>query len=126
MAARMAYIARTDLIARVEGVDEAVLERALGKGWLAPSAAGAASDAEELFEEIDVARVALIRDLERDLALDAGAIDVILPLLDQLHELRAALARLSLSLAAEPAETRRRLARRLAALDADTSPEDSD
>ena len=44
-----------------------------------------------VFQEIDVARVRLIRDLRREMALGEEAVPVVLSLMDQLYELRGQL-----------------------------------
>ena len=51
------------------------------RGWIVPEEGKAGFR----FREIDVARVRLIREFRTELELDADALDVILPLLDQVH-----------------------------------------
>lgn len=54
--------------------------------------------------EADLARAALIRDLIEDLGVNLEGVEVVLDLLDQLHEARAALRRVLAALAdADPA-----------------------
>lgn len=54
--------------------------------------------------EADLARAALIRDLTEDLGINLEGVEVVLDLLDQLHEARAALRRVLAALAdADPA-----------------------
>ncbi len=65
------------------------------------------------FREIDVARVGLIYEFSSELELDEDAMEVILPLLDQVHGLRHQLRRLADAVSAEPEDVRRRIARRL-------------
>lgn len=56
------------------------------------------------FTDMDVARVALIRDLRDDLALDEEAVPVVLSLLDQVYGLRHRLRWLGAAIAAQPPE----------------------
>jgi chaperone modulatory protein CbpM len=65
------------------------------------------------FREIDVARVGLIYEFSTVLELDAEAMDVILPLLDQVHGLRHQLRCLADAVSAQPDEVRENIARML-------------
>ena len=65
------------------------------------------------FREIDVARVGLIYEFSTELELDEAAMEVVLPLLDQVYGLRRQLRRLADAVSTEPEEARRRIARRL-------------
>ena len=80
------------------------------RGWLAPKRARGGYQ----FQEIDVARIRLIREFRSELELDEEALDVILPLLDQVHGLRRELHRLADAVNAQPADIRERIAARLA------------
>jgi chaperone modulatory protein CbpM len=79
------------------------------RGWLAPEQ----GEAGFRFREIDVARVRLIREFRTELELDADAMDVILPLLDQLHGLRDQVRRLADAVSREPEDVRQRIGTRL-------------
>ena len=79
------------------------------RGWLSPVRDGGAWQ----FREIDVARVRLIRELNEDLDLTADALDVVLPLLDQVHGLRRELRRLADAVDTQPPEIRNRILRSL-------------
>src|SRR3954468_17285174 len=61
------------------------------------------------FRAIDVARLRLIRELDRDLALDREAIPVVMDLLDQVYDLRRRVRALALALEAEEEGVRRRV-----------------
>jgi chaperone modulatory protein CbpM len=65
---------------------------------------------------IDQARVALIRDLTRDLGLDDEAVPVVLSLVDQVHGLRRRLDALAAAVDAEPADVRAAILKRAAGL----------
>ena len=67
-------------------LDAAMIEQWLAAGWLLPHREGAGDQ----FDEVDLARARLIRDLH-DLGANDESIPIILDLLDQLHGLRRAL-----------------------------------
>ena len=70
------------------GVEVHKLEFWLEQEWLIPQSADAG------FTDREVARAGLIRDLESDLGVNNEGIDIILHLVDQLHGMRSAFARL--------------------------------
>lgn len=93
-------------------VDDVVLERWVMEGWLLPGE----DDGSEVYSELDLARVALIHDLQRDLGVNEEGIGVILGLLDQLHGLRATVSEMVAALHRQPDQVRAQLvkdARRL-------------
>lgn len=76
------------------------------RGWLAPESGTGGFR----FREIDVARIRLVREFRTELELDADALDVILPLLDQVHGLRDQVRRLADAVSHEPEDVRQRIA----------------
>ena len=80
------------------------------RGWVTPER----GQGGYRFREIDVARVRLIHEFSTELELGEDAMDVVLPLLDQVHGLRHQLRRLADAVGAQPEEVRRRIARTLA------------
>jgi len=54
------------------------------RGWVRP----AQQDDDWAFEEIDIARVRLVRDLRYDMAVAEETVPLVLSLLDQVYELR--------------------------------------
>lgn len=66
-----------------------------------------------LFDESDVARVSLIDELRRDMAVNDEAVPIVLRLLDQLYGLRSALAEIHEAVQALPEEHRSELETRL-------------
>lgn len=72
-----------------------------------------------VFADAECARVRLLCTLHYELEVDAEALPVILSLLDQLYDTRAALRALSDAVAAQPPEIRRAI---LAALEVETLP----
>ena len=77
------------VVARVGGVDAGTLEIWVAQGWVRPLRQAGAP----VFEEIDVARIQLIKDLRDELEVNEAAIPVVLSLLDQLHATRSQLRR---------------------------------
>ncbi len=90
------------VIALVGDLEAPELLSWVDRGWVRPDSAGNLWE----FHEIDIARVRLIRELRRDLDVGEEAIPVVLSLLDQVYDLRAALARVRAAIAAQPAELR--------------------
>lgn len=94
-----------DLLARMSGLRRETLHVWIERGWILPEQGGGGF----IYREIDVARVRLIEEFRRDLDLGDDALDVILPLLDQVHGLRRQLRRFAAAIDAEPEEVRRRI-----------------
>ena len=80
------------------------------RGWIAP---GRGREGYR-FREIDVARLKLIREFSTELDLGDDAMDVVLPLLDQIHGLRHQLHRLADAVNAQPEDVRHAVAALLA------------
>ena len=78
------------------------LEHWIAERWVLPEGAAGAY----LFREVDVARVHLIVELRRDLAIDEEHLPVVLRLLDQVYQLRHRLRALTAAVDAQPAEVR--------------------
>jgi len=81
------------------------------RGWVMPEHS---EQSGYRFHEIDVARVGLIHEFMTDLDLDDEALEVVLPLLDQVHGLRHQLRRLADAVSEQPDEVRQRIAKTLA------------
>ena len=86
------------------------LELWIEESWVLPEREGE----DFAFDEIDVARLRLIAELRRDLAVNDEAVPLILHLIDELHLLRNCLAALGSALDELPAEHRDRLQRLIA------------
>lgn len=82
-----------------------VLETWVRAGWLLPAAHGP----EWRFDDIDLARAQLIRDLKADLGVNDDGVEVALDLIDQVHGLRRTLQALLSAVAGESEEVRRRI-----------------
>lgn len=79
------------------------------RGWLVPTRG---RDGYR-FQEIDVARLRLIFEFRTELELDDEALDVVLPLLDQVHGLRRGLRRLADAVNSQPQDVRARISAHL-------------
>jgi len=80
-------ITRSEFLVRMQ-LDEGTLELWMVEEWLLPQRI----QDDEVFNEADLARARLIRDLQHDLGVNREGIGIILNLLDQVHGLRQALA----------------------------------
>jgi chaperone modulatory protein CbpM len=84
------------------GLQASELEHWIEERWVLPVSEGG----DYAFHEVDVARVGLIIDLRRELAIDEQALPVVLHLLDQIYALRRRLRALCTALEAQPEEVR--------------------
>lgn len=98
-----------ELLDRFVGLDRHELSRWVENRWVLPER----RDKTWIFHEIDVARVELIIEVRRELAINDEALSLVLGLLDQVYNLRRQLGRLSDALAAQPAETQAAIRRAL-------------
>ena len=83
-------------------VQEAEVLSWVERGWVRVDANGDAMS----FTEIDVARVRLVHELREDLALGEDVMPVVLSLIDQINELRAALKAVRRAIEQQPESTR--------------------
>jgi chaperone modulatory protein CbpM len=93
------------VIRSVGGVRATELRAWIDEGWVRPERQRGIL----VFHEIDVARVRLIHDLRRDLAIGDEALPVVLSLLDQLYAMRRRLRIVHEAVAAQPSAVRRTL-----------------
>jgi chaperone modulatory protein CbpM len=94
------------VLAEIE-VSREELEVWIEESWILPAREG-----EELaFDEVDVARLRLIAELRRDLAVNDEAVPLVLHLIDEVHLLRNCLTALGDALEELPADHRDRLKR---------------
>ena len=90
-----------DVVSRVQRVTVTRLRVWVGQGWIRPAVA-----ATQGFSEADMARAALICNLEDELGFDEDDVPVLLNLIDQIHGLRAELKALLDALDDLPPEVR--------------------
>jgi chaperone modulatory protein CbpM len=81
----------SDVCAQVPGLAEEQLRAWLDEDWVRPLR----RDGDFAFRDVDVARIRLILDLHRELAVEAPTVPLVLSLIDQLfatrHQLRLVL-----------------------------------
>jgi chaperone modulatory protein CbpM len=82
------------------------VERWVARGLLRPAGSGDTWT----FEQIDVARVRLLAELEGEIGFDDEAIETIVGLVDQVHTLRGQLDLLARAIAEQPTATREAIA----------------
>ena len=85
----------TDQVAAEIGVERTVIVSWIEQHWVLPAASGG----DYLFEEVDFARLRLINELLGELQVGEEAMPIVLNLLDQLYEARAALDQLQTAIA---------------------------
>lgn len=95
-----------EVLAEVE-ISRQELEGWIRESWILPEREGDGF----AFDEVDIARLRLIAELRRDLAVNEEAVPLILRLIDEVHLFRTCLAALGAALEELPAEHRRRLER---------------
>jgi chaperone modulatory protein CbpM len=89
-------------VCRLYGLEIGELEHWIVEQWVLPESGAAGY----VFHEVDVARVRLIVEMKRELAIDEEAIPVVLRLLDQLYALRRRLKAVTAALDTLPPELR--------------------
>ena len=104
------------VVARIERLTLRELRLWVRQGWVRP----ASGERGPVFDDIDVARLRLLCDLRKDMALPTDVMPAVLTLIDQLHRTRRDLRRLTLALDEQPAEVRRAV---IAAVRRKTEPE---
>ena len=90
-------------------VDRSDLEIWIERVWVRPTRV----EHEWHFGEEDIARIELICDLMHDLNLQLDAVDIILPLVDQIYDLRRSLRAVTHAVGDLPADSRRQVLDRL-------------
>lgn len=100
----MTRYSETQVVAAA-GLTLTELRTYVAEGWVLPRD----DDADPAFDDFDLARIRLVCQLRDELDLDAGALPVVLSLLDQIHGLRRQMRLLATAIAAEPEEVRRRI-----------------
>ena len=91
-----------DIVSRLEGVTIERLQVWVRRGWVRPIS----KPPTEEFTAVDLARAALIRDLQDDIGFDESAVPVLLNLIDQIHGLRQELRGLCEAVDAQPPAVR--------------------
>lgn len=111
-------IRENELITQYTYLERHVLLGWIDEGVIAPHR----DDQGYLFDRIDVSRVELCCDLHYRMGLDHASLPVILSLIDQLHDVRHHLRKLTRAVAAQPAAVQSEITRHLSE-DAVTKPD---
>ena len=98
----MSFDERT-VVARVERLTLRELRLWVREGWVRP----AQSERGPIFDDLDVARLRLLCDLRKDMALPTDVMPTVLTLIDHLHRTRRELRRVTEALDEQPTEVRR-------------------
>jgi chaperone modulatory protein CbpM len=99
------------VVAEFSGLQREDLERWIANAWVRPDRRAG----RYVFQEIDVARVRLIRQLRDEMAVNEEALPIVLSLLDQVYDLRRRLRELGDALGqTAPDDVCRNLAEHLA------------
>ncbi|MBT8454492.1 MAG: MerR family transcriptional regulator [Rhodobacteraceae bacterium] len=91
------------VVARIRRLTLRELRLWVRKGWVRP----AQSERGPVFDDIDVARLRLLCDLRKEMALPTDVMPTVLTLIDQLHRTRRDLRRLAEALDEQPDHVRR-------------------
>ena len=91
------------VVARIEGLTLRELRLWVKEGWVRP----AQSERGPVFDDLDVARLRLLCDLRKDMALPTDVMPTVLTLIDHLHRTRRELRRITEALDEQPTEVRR-------------------
>jgi chaperone modulatory protein CbpM len=93
----------TEVVRLVGRVDRVELTHWIEVGWVTPER----RERDELaFSDLDIARVCLICDLRRDLAVEEETMPLVLSLLDQVYTLRRQMKALAGALGQQPEDVR--------------------
>lgn len=91
------------VVARIERLTLRELRVWIREGWVRP----AYGEGGPVFDDIDIARLRLLCDLRKDMALPNDVMPTVLTLIDHLHRTRRDLRRLTEALDAQSPEIRR-------------------
>ena len=98
----MSFDERT-VVSRIERLTLRELRLWVRLGWVRP----AQGDKGPVFDELDVARLRLLCDLRKDMALPTDVMPTVLTLIDHLHRTRRELRRVTEAVDEQPIEVRR-------------------
>jgi chaperone modulatory protein CbpM len=109
MSARDFEMPSFDDIVSLYRVDRVELTSWIEQRWVRPTL----TEHGFFFDEVDTARIGLIRELQHDLMVDEDALDVVLALLDQLYAARRLLKTVEQAIEACPEPVRQEIRERL-------------
>lgn len=95
-----------DVLKAVPNIRRVELRRWIEQGWVMPER----RDGDYWFREIDVARVQLVVQIRKDMAVAEDGVPTVLSLLDQVYGLRNELRRVGQAIEAQPNAVRKAIA----------------
>jgi chaperone modulatory protein CbpM len=98
-------VSEQDLVIEIRDLSLPRLHKWIRLGWVKPERREGAA----FFQEVDVARVRLLNDLEHALDFDDDTVPLVLSLLDQIHGLRHELRNLAHAVEEQPEPVRTRI-----------------
>ncbi|MCE9522955.1 MAG: chaperone modulator CbpM [Alphaproteobacteria bacterium] len=99
-------VSEETLVLQVERLSVQRLHKWIRLGWVRPER----HEGAPLYQEVDIARVRLLRDLELEFEFDEDTVPMVLSLLDQVHDLRHELRSIAAAIAEQPPAVRERVA----------------
>jgi len=103
------HLTEEDIIAAIPGLTRTRLIAFVETEVVIPLRRETGGDSAPVFRMVDLARLQLLCELEDDLELDAGALGVVITLIDQLHAARRDLRAIARAVEKEPADVRARI-----------------
>ncbi len=98
-------VSEQDLVVEIRDLSLPRLHKWIRLGWVKPERREGAA----FFQEVDVARVRLLNELEHALDFDDDTVPLVLSLLDQIHGLRGELRNLAQAVEEQPEPVRDRI-----------------
>lgn len=95
-----------EVLKMISGVRRVELRRWVEHGWVLPER----RHGELWFREIDIARLRLVREIRRDMAIAEDGVPTVLSLMDQVYGLRKELRRLAEAVDAQPDQVKKAIA----------------
>ncbi len=83
-------------------LDRSDLEDYIARGWVCPLR----DETDYFFEDVDISRIRLVCELHIDMEIEFDVVDIILSLIDQLHESRSHLNKIVKALEGQPENVR--------------------
>lgn len=83
-------------------IDQHELEDFIARGWICPLR----DETDYIFEDIDIARTHLICELHIEMKIEADTMNIILSLMDQLHESKSYLEQIMKAIEIQPEDIR--------------------
>lgn len=95
-----------EVVAHVRALTPEDLDAWVKARWVVPTADVGGAGGKPMFREADVARVALIAEIRYEFEVADDALDLMLSVLDQSHDLRRRLRLLEAAITTQPEDTR--------------------